>query len=143
MEGLRASLRDRAFAPLSELWSALNPDNRHHIDMVPGVVDSFVAIGVLLGYGQPEVCGRKDMPLVAAGPKEDLARLLEITKDATVKASELTILEDRIGDIATDLFEQMLKGNWRDDHGHDVGKNIKMAELKQIVEGILKARGVK
>jgi len=55
---------------------------------------------------------------------------------------KLRSLEDRIGDTATDLFEQMLKGNWKDDHGHDISLNYKMVELQQIVTDILQQRGV-
>lgn len=39
-----------------------------------------------------------------------------------------------LGNAATDVFEQMLKGNWRDDHGHDVRLNKAMCDLKAAVE---------
>lgn len=42
-------------------------------------------------------------------------------------------LIQQFGDAATNVFEQMLKGNWKDDHGHDVKNNVHMMALADAV----------
>ena len=42
-------------------------------------------------------------------------------------------LLQQTGDGIAAVFEQMLKGNWRDDHGHDVKFNIAMQGLKHLL----------
>lgn len=53
---------------------------------------------------------------------------------------KLTSFINRFGDKATDVFDQMLKGQWVDDHGHYVWLNISMIELKQVIEDVLDNR---
>lgn len=50
-----------------------------------------------------------------------------------VNKKELTSLLQETGDSIADLFEQYLKGNWKDDHNHDVGMNTSMIKLKKIL----------
>ena len=38
------------------------------------------------------------------------------------------------------LFEQYLKGKWTDDHGHDVGMNNAMINLKNVLKDIMEFR---
>jgi len=45
-----------------------------------------------------------------------------------------TELITMFGDSVADVFEQMNKGNWVDDHGHDVQMNAKMLNLLPIME---------
>ena len=42
-------------------------------------------------------------------------------------------LLQKTGDSIADMLEQMLKGNWRDDHGHDVKMNATMITLKVVL----------
>ena len=38
-----------------------------------------------------------------------------------------------VGDKVVDMFEQMGKGNWTDDHGHDVKMNVAMIALLEAM----------
>ncbi len=40
---------------------------------------------------------------------------------------------NNLGDNVTDMFEQMTRGNWVDDHGHSVLMNAKMIALKNSI----------
>ena len=40
---------------------------------------------------------------------------------------------EALGDAAADVIEQMLKGHWVDDHGHDVSLNMAMLDLKNAL----------
>lgn len=44
------------------------------------------------------------------------------------------------GDAVTDMFEQMSRGNWTDDHGHDVRMNAKMLALKPLIVKAIELR---
>jgi hypothetical protein len=46
---------------------------------------------------------------------------------------EMFELIEKFGDAVSDMFEQMVRGHWVDDHGHDVRLNSKMAALKPLV----------
>ncbi len=45
------------------------------------------------------------------------------------------IVEDRqaLGDATADMFDQLVRGKWRDDHGHDVMLNKTMLDLKEAL----------
>ena len=49
-------------------------------------------------------------------------------------------LVERFGDAVTDMFDQMDRGNWVDDHGHDVRMNAQMRALIPIVVDAIAAR---
>jgi hypothetical protein len=57
-----------------------------------------------------------------------------------VDKKELTSLLQETGDSIADLFEQYLKGNWKDDHNHDVGMNTSMIKLKKILVELMEYR---
>jgi len=38
-----------------------------------------------------------------------------------------------MGDAITDMFEQLVKGSWTDDHGHDVQMNAAMIACSDAV----------
>ena len=38
------------------------------------------------------------------------------------------------------MFDQYLKGNWKDDHDHDVGLNIAMVKLKKSIMDLMEYR---
>lgn len=42
-----------------------------------------------------------------------------------------------IGDSIADALEQMTKGNWRDDHGHDVRQNAQMQKLGKTLNDMV------
>ena len=49
------------------------------------------------------------------------------------------LLQDT-GDRIIRVFEQMIKGNWQDDHGHDVRMNVAMLDLRLVLSDIGKFR---
>lgn len=49
-------------------------------------------------------------------------------------------LIEQFGTAVTDMFEQMLKSGWTDDHGHDVKMNAAMIALKKPVEDAIALR---
>ena len=54
--------------------------------------------------------------------------------DDTVKLDAVERQLQTLGDAVCDVFEQMVKGNWVDDCGHDVTKNQAMANLANAME---------
>lgn len=50
-----------------------------------------------------------------------------MTPEEENKALKKIILS--FGDATANVIEQMLKGDWRDDHGHSVKHNLAMSEL--------------
>ena len=54
--------------------------------------------------------------------------------------TEMYDLIERFGRPVTDMFEQLEKGNWQDDHGHDVRMNAAMIALKQPVRDAIALR---
>lgn len=54
-----------------------------------------------------------------------------------INREELVDLLQKTGDGIADLFKQYMKGNWVDDHGHDVGMNIAMQNLKVVLVGLM------
>jgi hypothetical protein len=49
-------------------------------------------------------------------------------------------LIERFGTAVTDMFEQMERGDWVDDHGHRVRMNKAMLDLIPVVEDAIKHR---
>ncbi len=47
--------------------------------------------------------------------------------------SDMRVMLQDIGDSIADALDQMLKGKWTDDHGHDVRLNASMMCLKDIL----------
>ncbi|MBT1154314.1 hypothetical protein J1C56_01780 [Aminobacter anthyllidis] len=45
-----------------------------------------------------------------------------------------------VGDGIVAMFEQMIKGNWRDDHDHDVKMNVAMMNLQTVVQEVMEFR---
>ncbi len=45
-----------------------------------------------------------------------------------------------LGDAVADVFGQMIKGNWQDDHGHNVSNNIAMINLADAMGDAIKMR---
>lgn len=58
----------------------------------------------------------------------------------TVNKKELESLLQETGDSIIGMFDQYLKGNWKDDHGHDVGLNISMVKLKKSIMDLMEYR---
>ena len=54
--------------------------------------------------------------------------------------SEMYALIEMFGRTVTDMFEQLEKGDWKDDHGHDVRMNAAMIALKQPVRDAIALR---
>ncbi len=52
-----------------------------------------------------------------------------MTRRHTHTEEQLETLLQGVGDAIAGVVEQMLKGNWRDDHGHYVTHNIHMMKL--------------
>jgi hypothetical protein len=77
-------------------------------------------------------CGEKGPtfgPVVMAGSMEEMmadARLI-------AAAPDMYDLIEKFGDAVTNMFEQMMRGHWTDDHGHDVQRNTQMAALKPLI----------
>lgn len=53
---------------------------------------------------------------------------------------ELKELLQQTGDGIADVFTQMQKGNWIDDHGHDVRMNAAMQNMKTVLVAIMQFR---
>lgn len=74
----------------------------------------------------------------------DLLSQLKASQAETValraRVEDLGGVVQAFGDAATDTFEQMLKGNWRDDHGHPVKNNTAMLALKDAVVKAMELR---
>lgn len=62
--------------------------------------------------------------------------------DSEQRIKELEAEITAFGDAATDVFEQMLNGHWKDDHDHDVINNAAMLRLKEAVRTTLNRRGL-
>ena len=46
----------------------------------------------------------------------------------------------RLGGAVADMFEQLMRGNWRDDHGHDVVLNKQMLDLMAALRHAIDVR---
>lgn len=57
----------------------------------------------------------------------------------TVEAEALDVVT-QFGDAVSAVFEQMLKGNWKDDHDHPVKNNTAMISLKMPMMNALSLR---
>ena len=54
--------------------------------------------------------------------------------------AELKPLLQNIGDGIANMFDQLVKGNWRDDHDHDVKMNVHMLNLHDVLKQIMRFR---
>lgn len=55
-------------------------------------------------------------------------------------APEMYLLIERAGRAITDMFEQLMWGNWQDDHGHAVSMNQQMLALRPVVGEMIELR---
>ena len=55
-------------------------------------------------------------------------------------APEMWDLIQKTGDAIANMFEQMLRGKWRDDNGHDVQMNAQMLELAMAIKAAVRLR---
>lgn len=58
----------------------------------------------------------------------------------TEKLAALEAQVQKLGDAAADVIDQMLKGSWRDDMGHDVRRNVAVIELKDQLGAMIAFR---
>ena len=58
----------------------------------------------------------------------------------TAQAIEAERVIAAFGDGVANVFEQLEKGNWTDDHGHDVRMNKAMADLVVLMKRAMKHR---
>ncbi len=58
--------------------------------------------------------------------------------DAPITSLENAV--QQMGDRVADMFEQMNKGNWIDDHGHDVRMNRAMMDLLGTMNAVMRFR---
>lgn len=73
--------------------------------------------------------------------RADLFDALTEECDRLVKANaELKPLLQNIGDGIANMFDQLVKGNWRDDHDHDVKMNVHMLNLQDVLKQIMRFR---
>ena len=49
-------------------------------------------------------------------------------------APDMYSLITEFGDAVTDVFEQMMNGNWVDDNGHDIRRNKQMMDLMPLIQ---------
>lgn len=62
------------------------------------------------------------------------------TKQPTYTQGQLEELLAITGDAIAEAFDQLLKGNWRDDHGYPVTLNFAMQNLKPVLVAIMHFR---
>ena len=68
-------------------------------------------------------------------------KALEAERDRLALANaELKPLLQNIGDGIANMFDQLVKGNWRDDHDHDVKMNVHMLNLQDVLKQIMRFR---
>ncbi len=60
---------------------------------------------------------------------------IELTAEEKLKACEEII--GKLGDGVANMFEQLIHGNWVDDHGHKVTMNAAMIALKEQMEATM------
>jgi hypothetical protein len=65
--------------------------------------------------------------------EDELTALRAANAALTAEVEKHAALIERFGDAVTDMFEQMLRGKWTDDHGHDVRMNKQMMALKPLI----------
>lgn len=69
------------------------------------------------------------------------AAAIAAERDRLAKANaELKPLLQNIGDGIANMFDQLVKGNWRDDHDHDVKMNVHMLNLHDVLKQIMRFR---
>ncbi len=86
----------------------------------------------------------QDTPVCSMRWTDGLNRRVEAAKlaDANLIAASPAMygLISEFGDRIADMFEQMLRGHWVDDHGHDVQTNQCMAALPKLIDDAIKLR---
>ncbi len=66
---------------------------------------------------------------------------IEAERDRLALANaELKPLLQNIGDGIVNMFDQLVRGNWRDDHDHDVKMNVHMLNLQDVLKQIMRFR---
>lgn len=70
-------------------------------------------------------------PCPSCRPDDHATMFVKKERKAAPASGEAVI--EALGDAATDVFEQMERGAWEDDHGHDVRWNAAMLRLKDAV----------
>lgn len=63
----------------------------------------------------------------------DTAKVLTLETPDRIVPDEVAALLQETGDAIAGMLDQMLKGHWRDQHGHFVKDNVKMIELGQAL----------
>lgn len=58
----------------------------------------------------------------------------------TEEKKDLTVLLQNTGDSVAYLFEQLTKGSWVDDNGHDVRLNMAMLGMQKVLIDIMEFR---
>ena len=56
------------------------------------------------------------------------------------EVERLRAVLETAGDAICDVFEQMRRGNWQDDHGHFVMNNTAMLQLKEALAAMIAVR---
>lgn len=89
-----------------------------------------------------EEADRETHPNGPDGPRDGMT-FVEAAAEMKAHAPELvavaTLLQTT-GDAIANAIEQMGKGDWEDDHGHPVSKNIKMIELANTLQTLVEFR---
>lgn len=60
----------------------------------------------------------------------------------TYSEDELKSLLQKTGDGIAAVFEQMLRGNWRDDFGNRVTNNTAMVNMTEVMKSIMDFRHI-
>ena len=63
-----------------------------------------------------------------------------MTKDVEAIKRDMRDMMQDTGDAIADVFNQMIKGNWKDDHDHDVRMNRAMCRLKDVLAAMIEYR---
>lgn len=113
-------------------WTIAHPDVGGPLEVVAAsVYEQLKRENERLSKIQREIFG-------PAGQKHIGDLILErdtLTRKLAVAVAALKVM----GDAATDTFEQMERGSWVDDHGHEVHKNAAMLDLLSAVKGAMDA----
>lgn len=66
---------------------------------------------------------------------------LDVEKVSLVSAySAVATSVTAFGDAVTNMLEQMIKGDWEDEHGHAVHRNVTVIALKEVVKTAIEER---
>ncbi len=69
-----------------------------------------------------------------------ITKYAERIKELREANAELKPLLQNIGDGIVNMFDQLVRGNWRDDHDHDVKMNVHMLNLQDVLKQIMRFR---